>query len=210
MTKAVERERERLQVQRSRLADRLGHIDVEAEALRGKVQELDDQLELLDRVLASQGGAPGRGTQILRGAALRQQALETLVAQVGCGQAVSYRDWYEMLLRNGFVVSGKRPLATFLSSISRSPLVVSGPQAGTYAIDLSAADGLRQELSELQAELRDLDGHLAIRGPGATPLRQHRVNLLASIRRAERNIQEADQVFEAHRRRTLGSAPHAA
>jgi predicted nuclease with TOPRIM domain len=210
LTRAVERERERLQLQRSRIADRLSHLDLEAEALRTKLQEVDERVELLDRVLASEGAASSLGARILRGATLRQQALEILVTEIGCEQAVSYRDWYDMLLKAGYVVSGKRPLATFLSSVSRSPLVVSGPEVGTYAIDLSAADSLRQELSELQAELRDLDQHLSNRRRGPTPLRQHRVNLLASIRRVERNIQEADQVFEAHRRRILTQPTQAA
>jgi hypothetical protein len=210
LAKAAEREREKLQLQRLRIMDRLGQIDTEGDALRAKLQEIDDQVELLDRLLGPEGSAQGVGARILRGAALRQQALEILVTEVGCGRAVSYRDWYNMLSTAGFVVSGKRPLATFLSSVSRSPLVVSGPEVGTYAVDLAAADGLRQELAELQAELRDLDEHLSSRGSGQTPLRQHRVNLLASVRRVERQITEADQVFEAHRRRTLGSAPHAA
>jgi hypothetical protein len=72
----------------------------------------------------------------LRGARLREVAVEVLLSRVAPGEPVHYRDWYAWVGDDGFRVAGRDPLATFLAQVTRAPGVrrVGGPRSGRYAL----------------------------------------------------------------------------
>ena len=146
----------------------------------------------------------------LRGAGLREQALRVLATEVGIREPVAYRDWYRLLREAGFVVLAKRPVAAFLTTVTRSPMIQRGAEPGTYYIEPSIIEDIKQELAERRAELGDLESHLAIRPPSTSPLQRHRLNLMASVRRLERQVSEGERILAAHRDAVLGPARRAA
>jgi hypothetical protein len=91
-------------------------------------------------------------------------------------------------------VSGKDPLAVFLTQVSRSPVVTRGTQTGVYTIDLAAPKRLRMRLADLHAELRSL-----ARGADVTAdlagIRQRRRAITAETGRAERALEEAEALL---------------
>ncbi|HEV2786454.1 MAG TPA: hypothetical protein VGV67_08710 [Solirubrobacteraceae bacterium] len=72
----------------------------------------------------------------LRGARVREVALQILEQRDAENEGVHYRDWYEWLRDAGYTVSGRDPLATFLAQISRSADVerVGGARSGRYRV----------------------------------------------------------------------------
>lgn len=72
----------------------------------------------------------------LRGARVREVALQILEQRDAEGDGIHYRDWYAWLRDAGYTVSGRDPLATFLAQISRSPDVerVGGARSGRYRV----------------------------------------------------------------------------
>lgn len=104
-------------------------------------------------------------------------------------EALHYREWFELLAREGYSVAGKNGLAVFLTQICRSPAVHKGTQSGVYELDRDAPQRLARELDRLQAELRDLTG----RTPGTTDLseiRARRRQLASELGQTERALEE--------------------
>jgi hypothetical protein len=131
----------------------------EAERLEARVRELDEML----------GRAPqlriDLQTETLQGQQLREAAIQILVARIGTRTPIHYRDWYHLFTESGCVAAGKNPLATFLTQITRSPLVhrVDG-QSGVYEIDPRAAyDRARGELAAAAGQLAEEEERL-VRG----------------------------------------------
>ena len=58
---------------------------------------------------------------VLRGPAIRREAVCVVLAHPDRPDALHYRDWFALLKQAGFEVAGKDPLATFLTQLSRSP-----------------------------------------------------------------------------------------
>jgi hypothetical protein len=175
----------------------------ELERLERELADIDDHLELLVRIAPDAAGdaqpAPQSRTprhqqpgppQVLQGPAIRAAAVRLLVEHAPSVQAIHYRDWYRLLQAHGFAVAGKKPLAVFLSQVSRSPVIRKATAAGVYALDRDAADRLRCELSELEAELHTLTGQ---RSSGRVDGDAHtrRRTLVLAIARRERALQEA-------------------
>jgi septal ring factor EnvC (AmiA/AmiB activator) len=211
LRRAARHEHARVSAERDRLRDRISQLRSEIEAVEGVEANLAEQLQLLEEVISADiGAAPKHDHVVLRGARLREQALIVLATRVGLREPVPYREWYRLLREAGFVVLAKRPIATFLTTVSRSPFIQRGDEPGTYYIEPSVIEKITQELAERRAELRDLESHLANRPPGASPLQRHRLNLMASVRRLERQVGEAERVLVAHRDSVLSSAPQAA
>lgn len=204
LNRAAQHERRTLEAHRARVVGRARTLDEELGALRHELRRIDERIRLLDALLT--GSSPVETDQptsiapyVLRGAELREQAMRVLVARAGVRVPVDYKEWFGWVQEAGFVVLGKRPLATFLSSISRSPLVARGDAPGSYWIDPSVPTRLESELSELQGELNELTGVLA-RSDVKRPERvKHRIHLLASIRRLKRNVAEADSILATPR-----------
>jgi len=138
-----------LRARSERWAQRAGDLAAEAERLEARVRHLDELL----------GRAPqlrlDLQTQTLQGQQLREEAVRILVEKHGTRQPIHYREWYGLLRDQGLVAAGKDPVATFLTQITRSPLVqrVDGP-GGVYQVDpVAAYDQARQELTVATREL---------------------------------------------------------
>jgi len=131
--------------------------------------------------------------EILRGPAIREAAVQVLVQRGGI-EALHYREWFELLTREGYTVAGKNGLAVFLTQLSRSPVVRKGTQSGVYELDRQAPHRHARELERLQREMRELTG----RTPGPTDLseiRAQRERLTSAIGRTERALEEAQRVL---------------
>lgn len=202
-----------LRVELDRLARAAARIDKRQAALRVELEQLEEERSLLRkrgellRKLAHQpalagseeageGVAPVDDHEILKGAQIREQAAALFFRRHGPGKALHYRHWLDLLTERGMEISGKDPAATFLTNLSRSPVVVRGEEPGTYAIDSQAPARLRGRLSELNAELVDLASVVADQDDPQPDLLAHRTDLLSEIRKTERLLAEASRVLE--------------
>jgi hypothetical protein len=71
----------------------------------------------------------------LGGQRLQEIAIRVLVESDPGGDPIHYKEWYRLLREAGYVVGGKDPQATFLTSVARSPRVRSvGRRTGLYVI----------------------------------------------------------------------------
>lgn len=128
----------------------------------------------------------------LRGAQVRETAVRILTSTDKPHQAVHYRTWFELLRQQGFVPAGKDPLATFLTQISRSPVVRRSTAPGVYSLDLKFPERARVQLEGLRAELREADDL----PEDATveeiaDVRERRARLNSEIESAQRSLAEA-------------------
>ena len=158
-----------------RWLDRAGSLLREADRLDHRVRELD---ELLGRAPQLRLDLQSR---YLQGQRLREEATRILLERRGLRVAIHYRDWYALVKDEGVMVGGKDPLATFLTQVTRSPVVVrvnDGGGQGVYELDPHGAyDRARARLQEalahqdsnngrrtsLDAARRELDGVLKAR-----------------------------------------------
>lgn len=128
----------------------------------------------------------------LRGTAIRETAVRVLAARPQSRRPIHYRDWIALLEAEGYVVVGKDPPATFLTQVSRSPVVAKTTRAGMYELDHDAPERFRHRIAELQRELR----RIASAPPQAGDLaggRAQRQALMTELARAERALEEADR-----------------
>jgi hypothetical protein len=119
-----------------------------AERLQDLANDARAQAEAQESALRELGGLVGIGPQMsmdqqldarLRGQRLQEIAIRVLAERHPEGEPIHYRQWYGLLREAGYLIGGKDPQATFLSSISRSPHVRSmGGRSGLYVI---AGDG---------------------------------------------------------------------
>ncbi|MDO8185974.1 hypothetical protein Q5424_05800 [Conexibacter sp. JD483] len=118
-----------------------------ATRLRVLAELAADQVESDERLLRSLAEALGISPQAtidhldgaLRGQRLREIAVDVFAKHHRPGDAIHYRDWFELLLQENFTVAGRDPLATFLAQISRSEAVEAvGRRTGRYRL-LAAA-----------------------------------------------------------------------
>ena len=190
----IDRLRERLEVREQRLRAQLQDV-------RAELAALDERRDLIDKVIAPGEGAgleagrsPGSGSA-LRGRQLRERATRLLFERYGPGCDVHYRQWLDDVLSAGCEVSANDAPAAFLTTVSRSPLVARGAQPGTYRIDLSLVQALRQKRTETAAELADVSAVIARDANPSASLREHRTRLTAELKRVERDLGEADRVL---------------
>src|SRR5690349_21007217 len=110
-----------------REAERLA---AQAIAYEQQATELD---ELLGRASQLRLGLPHDGVS---GQQLRDAAVEILVRQRGTGVPIHYREWFQLVSETGLNVGGRDPLATFLTQITRSPVVEQAgePRSGLYLL----------------------------------------------------------------------------
>lgn len=192
--KRLARARQRLEAKRSALQNEIADLERDLEVIDDRATllgslgvEIDDDQELLAQ--------SDEGIEVLRGAAIRERAARRFFLSHGAGKAMHYRHWFELLLEEGVEIAGKDPLATFLTNLSRSAVVIRGGEPGSYAIDSTAPEGLRVALSERQAELRDLSEVIAREVTPVDSLRDRRSDLLSEIRRLEASLSEAERVL---------------
>ena len=126
----------------------------------------------------------------LRGAQIRLFAVRILAGSSQSHRPIHYTDWFELLQDAGYGIEARDPLATFLTQVSRSPVVVRGGDPGTYLLDHKAPLRLAEELRSLHLELSRLhDGQQTI--DGVVSIREKRLELTARISQVERALHEA-------------------
>lgn len=206
---AAAAERTRLERDLERLGMRERELSTQLAGVRESKEELEQQLQVLNRLAHNAERAPDNARRrlravpaygpddtgeetVLRGAAIREAAVRALAGHAVPGAPVHYRDWFELLLAQGFVPAGKDPLATFLTQIGRSPLVKRSTASGIYSLDLEFPERARQQLAGLNAQLnegRDEPSGKTVEEIAAA--RERRAKLTAEVHELERRLEEA-------------------
>lgn len=202
-----------------RLIGRREQLHAELAALERSLAAVEERRALLDSLAAApeaaqstarprlaRGAAPAAtaARRILRGTEIRETAIGILLAAPEGASPIHYRRWFELLEEAGFGVSGRDPLAVFLTQVSRSPLVRRTTRAGVYELDREAPERLRRQLARLQVELRET----AAAGPAGADgpsLRRRREQITTAIGRVERALEEAARSLG---RDQVAPAPH--
>jgi hypothetical protein len=118
--------------------------------------------------------------------------VRVLAAHTKPDAPVHYRDWFELLVAQGFMPAGKDPLATFLTQVGRSPVVQRTTSSGMYVLDLEFPNRVRARLSRLQAELDEVPQHASDRTVAEiASTRESRTRLITELQEAERQLEEA-------------------
>ena len=138
--KAARVERDLLGTRLVEAQERVEHFETLAAEAREEAKSLADSIRAIEEVA---GLAPQLAmceiSEELRGERLRAVALEVLQRLSATGDPVHYRIWFEALVHAGFRVSGRDPLATFLTQITRIDNVESvGRRSGLYRLRIAA------------------------------------------------------------------------
>lgn len=134
----------------------------------------------------------------LRGARIREVAVQVLSRTPEGRAPIHYKTWYELLRARGFMPAGKDPLASFLTQIGRSPVVRRSSAAGTYTLDVEFPTRAREELASLREQFQS-----AARLPANATIaeiadaRARRSELGAAVDTVERMLEEAVRSFQS-------------
>ena len=137
---AAQAERDLLAARLVEARERVVHFEALAAEAREEANALAASIRAIEEVA---GLAPQLAlcelSEELRGERLREAALEVLQRLARAGDPVHYRIWFDELVRSGFRVSGRDPLATFLTQITRIDAVESiGRRSGLYRLRAAA------------------------------------------------------------------------
>jgi hypothetical protein len=137
---AAKVEREQLIVRLAEAQQRVERFEALAAEAGGEAKMLADSIRAIEEVA---GLAPQMAmceiSEELRGERLREVALQELRRLSVSGDAIHYRIWFDALLAAGFRVSGRDPLATFLTQVTRIDKVESvGRRSGLYRLRVAA------------------------------------------------------------------------
>jgi len=183
---------------RAKLAARSSTLKEELRTLEDQMHELDDRIDSLRTLIGNAEARPSRkqnltpagGGRELTGSAIRITAVRVL-ADSSHGDAIHYRQWFDLLRDEGYEVAGKRPDAVFLSQVTRSPVVKATTKAGVYQLDFDAPKRLGRDLEALQQNL----SHLAASPPSSGEELARRTGLQEEIgleiRRTQKALTEA-------------------
>jgi hypothetical protein len=114
-----------------------------ADRLRALADQVEEQARRDELLLAELKGLAGIAPQLrvetldqeLRGRRLREVAIEILEADLGRGEPIHYKEWFQRLRGRGHRISGRDPLANFLAQISRDPDIERvGSRTGLYQL----------------------------------------------------------------------------
>lgn len=198
--------RRRLATDRDRLLDQVRHLDDSMAGLEERLTSLneilgeaeperDDRDERpADQRPADEWRSEVEPGHVLTGPAIREMAVQVVLQQPEYIEALHYRRWYALITEAGYAVSGKDPLAVFLTQLTRSPVIRKSTEAGVYELDRQAPLRLRQRLERLNAELRELRSPASTE-PGAENARARRHDLNVAIGQTERALDEALRVL---------------
>jgi hypothetical protein len=201
----LSRERDRLLAELRRLNDALASADQRLGVLGQLIGAPASGITAEDGSTETAGAAEGitesseaisndETRKVLRGPAIRSAAVQVLISQPEHIEAIHYRRWYELLLRAGYSVAGKEPLAVFLTQVSRSPVVRKATEPGMYEVDREAPLRIRQRLERLHGELRELTVATKPAIDLATVrARRHELNI--AISQQEKALEEALRVL---------------
>lgn len=199
---AVRAEADGLRLEARRLRDEAAtHMALAERATAGAIA-LDQRVRELDELL---GRAPQLRlelqTEALRGQRLREAAVEIVARRRRLGEPIHYRDWFHLLLAEGHTVEGRDPLATFLTQVTRSPVVLRHPeQRGVYRVDpeaggeeaLREVDRAHTALDAMRQQLAD--SRERADAPTSTDLAQKLTALERRAAAAERALSEVARV----------------
>jgi hypothetical protein len=210
MQAAAAAERERVERELARLAARQDELAAELAAVQARRATLEQQREVLNHFTFGNGGTtsdtegrriralqarqpPGASVKtVLRGAHIRETAVRVLAANAQPDAPVHYRDWFELVTAQGFIPAGKDPLATFLTQVSRSPVVQRTTSSGMYVLDLDFSRRARERLQRLTAELAETQhASSELTVEEIATARERRGQLTAKLQETERQIEEA-------------------
>jgi len=211
----LEREQQRVDHRVALLKDQLAEL----EAVQADLAERRKMLDLLARDTAEafvelhaervgagaetgakrdnqgRGETPLHGTpesKMLRGSGIREAAVRVLAQSERAHDALHYREWYRLFVDAGFSIVGKDAEASFLTQLSRSPVVRRSTQAGIYELDFDFIARARDQLQRLRARLRAThDPPDAFTAEELEAARVQRVALHEEIGAVERRLQEA-------------------
>lgn len=193
---AARAEADRLRLDAQRLRGEASRYSTFAEEATADAMRLERRVRELDELL---GRAPqlrlDLQTEVLRGQRLREAAVEIIASRRGLGEPIHYREWFELVLAEGHSVEGKDPLATFLTQVTRSPVVIRHPeQPGVYRVDPAAGgeDAIRQ-LDEARGELLALQRQLDEASVRSSERAEE--SLLEQIAAAERRVSAAERAL---------------
>lgn len=133
-------ERDKLSAQLEDAEQRLAHFEALAEEARQELDELASSIRAIEEVagLAPQLALSDMSEE-LRGERLREVALEVLRRLSAVGDPVHYRAWFDALVESGYRVSGRDPLAAFLTQVTRMDRVERvGRRSGLYRLRVAA------------------------------------------------------------------------
>lgn len=134
---------EGLRAEYRRLMARVEQSRERAERLRDLADQAGKQVADEERLLHDLAAILGLSAQTsiealdgrLRGQRLREMAVQVLADRHRTGEAIHYREWYELLREAGYTVAGKDPIATFLAQVSRAEQVEAvGARSGLYLL----------------------------------------------------------------------------
>jgi hypothetical protein len=115
----------------------------QADRLRALADQVEERVARDERLLEEMAAALGLSAQLrlddlsprLRGQRLREVAVDVLRTHWDPGRDIHYREWFDLVTRQGHKVGGKDPLATFLAQVHRSADVESvGRRSGKYRL----------------------------------------------------------------------------
>ena len=134
--------------------------------------------------------------RVLRGVELRQTAVQLLASSSYRDRPLSYRLWFELLEQSGFTAAGKDPVATFLTEITRSPVVARTTRAGVYQLDFDFPRRARRELASLHSQREQHRLRPAVDVATLAAASSARRHIDREITRVERELREAVESLE--------------
>ena len=169
----------------------LGHVLGEEEGGQALLWQADDREEVARRVTEQQDDG------MLRGAAIRQAAVQAALADERPERSRHYREWLDLIEASGRRVDGRDPAATVLTQLSRCPLIIRSADPGHYQLDPGALDRLHTKRETLHAEATAKVSVAAEREYDAIDLAHALARVEAEVRRTDRAIAEATELVEA-------------
>jgi hypothetical protein len=133
-------ERDRLAMLLTEAQDRAAHFEALATEAHAESASLAASIRAIEETAGlSPQLALCEISEELRGERLREVALEVLRRRFPDADSIHYRAWFDALLESGYRVSGKDPLASFLTQVSRINRVEKlGRRSGLYRLRAAA------------------------------------------------------------------------
>lgn len=135
--------RQQLIIEAQTLAARIQAQSEQAERLRDLAVRIEDQTGRDRQALLDLEGLLGESAQLviddfdrrLGGQRLERVAVRLLRKRLGQRAEIHYREWFDLIREEGYEVTGRNPLGTFLSQLNRSSVVESvGQRTGRYRL----------------------------------------------------------------------------
>jgi hypothetical protein len=129
------------------LTNRIRAQAEQSERLRALAERIETQTAADRYALRDLEGVLGESAQLaiddldhrLGGQRLERVAIRILRQRLGSQAEIHYREWFDLVRGEGYQISGRNPLGTFLSQLNRSAAVERvGKRTGRYRLRLVA------------------------------------------------------------------------